>query len=253
MKRLSTTPISDTAQMPIKKGTLEFLQDAYKECTDSLVKAIVGNSYDPSKAYVLYGCVDSGTGDNHIITAGAIFFNGEVYLVDATTFTTTSPNVPVLTIATTQFYTDADPVIFTDTTSHNVHDIRKIVIASGASGSGIANYADIVKLGSFANTQLAWFGTLTSQIEIVTWFGNPALISSITSPSPGKIHVNHTIGNDRYFVIVQNPIYASGTMYDDFFYTYAIDYSTFSSTSFDILANVGGIPDFPALVQIYTY
>lgn len=249
MKRLSTTPISDVAKMPIKKGTLEFLQDSHKECTDSLVKAIVGSSYDPSKAYVLYGCIDSGVGDNHIITAGAIFFNGEVYLVDATTFTATSPNVPVLTIATTQFYTDADPVIFTDTTSHNVHDIRKIVIASGASGSGIANYADVIRVGSLANTQLAWYGNVNTNIpNIERVFGTATFSVSVTDPK--QVVVNHNIGHTRYFVECFNIVYAFGETFDVEDRIYAIPSNLKTNSSFTLYRTA---EDINFEMKVYTY
>lgn len=135
MKILDVTPISTSAQMPIKKGTLQFLQDAYKECIDAILRGTIGSAYSASTYYILHGCVNSGAGTNYVISAGAIYYNGEIYLVDSATFSTSGGLNPIMTITTTQYTTNADPVTFTNGSSNNVHDIRKIVI-SGGTGSG---------------------------------------------------------------------------------------------------------------------
>lgn len=144
MRNLKLTDITTGVGMPIKSGALKHIQLAYKEVLDYLTRGIVG-TYDNTKGYVLFGCENSGAGSSYNISAGAIFYNGEIYLVDATTFTTSGGNVPVCTITTTYYTgTDADGVVFTDSVTRNVHEIRKIVIASGASGSGTVNYADLI-------------------------------------------------------------------------------------------------------------
>lgn len=136
MKILDVTPITSSAQMPIKKGTLQFLQDAYKEVINAILRGTIGGSYSASTYYILHGCVNSGVGSNYVISSGAIFFNGEIYLVDAVTFTTTGGQVPVMNIVTTQYTTNADPVTFTNGVAYDVHDIRKIAISAGtASGN----------------------------------------------------------------------------------------------------------------------
>lgn len=135
-KILDVTPISNTAQMPIKSGTLQFLQDAHKESLTNVIKGLIGGSYSATTYYILNGCVNTGVGSNYIISSGAIFFNGEVYDVQSTTFTTTGGQVPVMNIQTTQYTSNADPVTFTDGSVQNVHDIRSIVISAGtASGN----------------------------------------------------------------------------------------------------------------------
>ncbi len=140
MKKLDYSFITTGAAQPIKKGTLKHVQESYQEAIDAICRNLVSN---PSLMTVLFGCVNTGSGANFIISAGAVYFNGEVYLIDAATFTTSGSNVAVATITTT-YYTDAtaDPVTFTDASTHNVHQIRKIVIAAGLSGSGDANYSD---------------------------------------------------------------------------------------------------------------
>lgn len=175
MKILDVTPISSSAQMPIKKGTLQFLQDAYKEVINAILRGTIGGSYSASTYYILHGCVNSGAGSNYVISSGAIFFNGEIYLVDAVTFTTTGGQVPVMNVVTTQYTTNADPVTFTNGVAYDVHDIRKIAISAGtASGNqyGVnsnnvfVNYANstpnIIEQGSFAALQ-------TKVIQLGSW------------------------------------------------------------------------------------
>jgi hypothetical protein len=145
MRILSNTNITNTAQLPIKKGTIKFLQDAHKETVISLVKAMVGSSYSNLTLYVLFGCVDSGSGLSHNISEGAIVILDEIYQIDAVAFTSASGEVPILNFLVQQYTTDADPVTFTDLSVHNVHNIRKYEIVSGASGSGAFDFSTLVR------------------------------------------------------------------------------------------------------------
>lgn len=144
MKHLNPTIITDAKQFPFKKGTLNFLQDAHKETIANLIIGLIGSSFNALNVYVLYGCENSGSGLNYNITSGYVFYLGELYALDSTTFTASAGQVGVLSIITTQFTTDADPVTFTDASVNNVHDIRKMQVTSGASGSGLANYSSII-------------------------------------------------------------------------------------------------------------
>lgn len=134
MRILDNTSITNTSQLPIKKGTIDFLQKAHIETVGSTLMAMIGNSYNPLVPYVLYGLVDSGSGLVHNISDGAIFVVGEIFLVDAVAFTSPSGEVPVLNLTTTQYTVDADPVTFTDLAIRNVHNIRKYEIVSATSG-----------------------------------------------------------------------------------------------------------------------
>ena len=144
MLKLNTTPITDAAQFPIKKGTLRFLQEAYQGNDINILAALrQPNTINPSVVSVLWGCENTGTGRNYIIGAGAVVYLNEIFVFDGATFTVTS-GVPVATLLVTQDNTNADPVTFTDGVARNVHDIRKITIAEGTSGSGLANYSAFV-------------------------------------------------------------------------------------------------------------
>jgi hypothetical protein len=105
MKKLTLAAVSSTNGFPVKSGTFAHIQSAYQEALSSAVQSIIfGSLYDPAKAYILHGCVATGTDPGaRTFTAGAIFFNGEIYQVDAATFTTTGSQVAVGKITTTYF------------------------------------------------------------------------------------------------------------------------------------------------------
>lgn len=140
MKKLDYSFISSSAAQPIKQGTLKHVQEAFQEPIDYICRSIFGTT---SGVNVLYGCVNTTeVGTTYTVSAGAVYYLGEVFLVDAVT-ATRAGNVLIASIATT-YYTDAtaDPVTFTDLVAHNVHEIRKIVLALGTSGAGIADYVN---------------------------------------------------------------------------------------------------------------
>ena len=143
MRKINETVIDSSKAMYFKKGTWTHLQKAYTEGFAETIKSMIGASYSATTVYVLNGCVNTGSGSSYVISAGSVFYGGEIYLVSAATFTVTT-GVPVATIVTTANTTDyaADPCLFSDGSTHNVHDIRTVQIAEAASGSGIKNYAD---------------------------------------------------------------------------------------------------------------
>lgn len=145
MKHILTSAIAGTTGMRFKSGTLVHLQAAYAEALNSITQERIGGGYDPTKAYLMYGCVNSGTGVFYNISAGAIFYNGEVYQVPATSFTIGGSNVAV-GVLTTTYFTDptADAVTFTDGTPRNVHEILTINFGAGLSGSGVSDYTNLV-------------------------------------------------------------------------------------------------------------
>lgn len=154
MKLLDTSPISVSAQFFYKKGTLQFLQDAHREVFAALIKSLIGPLYNPATVYVMSGVINSATAPIYNISSGAIFFNGEVFDFDTTAFTSSGSDVGVFSIVQTQYTINADPVTFTDLTLRNVHNIRKMQLASGVSGSGLANFAQLFRLSFQIPAQL---------------------------------------------------------------------------------------------------
>jgi hypothetical protein len=152
---------SSTVSQPVKSGTIAHLQLAYQEVATALANNIVGPAYQSTVAYILYGCVNTGTGGAYNISAGAIYFNGEVFLVPAASFTPAGGQTAVGTITTGYFSgANADPVKLSNGDLVNVHEIRTIVIASGVSGSGTADYDDWLQTYiGFGNDQEATLGS----------------------------------------------------------------------------------------------
>lgn len=122
MKNLLTNSITTTVGFPVKSGTLDFLQTASSEMLVAIARSIVGKSYSASTPYALYGCNNTGSGSSYVIEAGAILWDGVLYLVPAVTFTLTGGN-SVFVSKSTSYVTSsvADPVTFTDGVTRNVH------------------------------------------------------------------------------------------------------------------------------------
>mgnify|MGYP003665442806 CR=1 FL=1 len=152
MKKIKTTDITSTSAMPLKKGSLDHLQAAYTETIQDVNKAYFAGDRASTQPKALYGLENTGSGSTYIISAGALMLSsyGEVFRCDAQTVVVSGSNVLVGTVTTTYLTAaDADPVEFSDSTLNDVHEIRKIVWSSAASGSGSLNYSSLVFRNSF--------------------------------------------------------------------------------------------------------
>ena len=147
MKRLDTSAITSATAMPIKSGTLEFLQDANKETIANVIKSLLGFVPDTNTIYILSGCVNSNTAPTYNVSAGVVYYNGEIYEVAAFNFTTTGTQQAYPSLVVTQFTTDADPVQFTDGTPRNVHNIRTFVVNATDTATGIPSFSNWLKSG----------------------------------------------------------------------------------------------------------
>ena len=128
--------------MPVKGGTLDHLQFAYQEALNAIARNLIGRDIDNTRGYILFGCINTGSAAVMNVTAGAIYYNGEVFLVDA--FNLNVSQAAVAGIATSYYQTNADPVTFTDGVQRNVHEVRKIVFTNAASGSGLFDFNNMV-------------------------------------------------------------------------------------------------------------
>lgn len=139
MKNIKTSLIVDPGvQQPFIGPSLAFLQDATKEAISNVIIGMIGSTYSSSQVYILFGCVRTGALDGAgsgaaAVTAGAVFFNGEVYTVPAFSTANISGQTLYSDVVTTN--PSPDPVKFSDGTLKNVHDVRQWVISQAASGS----------------------------------------------------------------------------------------------------------------------
>ena len=147
MKILNISDISNSNAMPVKSGTLQFLQDAHKETVAGLITNILPNPISGT-VYIISGCVNSGVLPIHNLSAGVIYYNGEIFNFDGATFTLTGLQKAYARIETTQYLTNADPVQFTDGVNRNVHNIRKFVVENTITSSGLPEFINFVTVPS---------------------------------------------------------------------------------------------------------
>ena len=146
MRKLDTSAVTAAIGLPIKAGTLVHFQAAYAEALTAAINTVIGAGYNTNAVYILYGCQNTGTGLNYIISAGAVYVGGEIYQVAAATFTAPAGQVAVGNLST-GFFTDptADPVVFTDQVSRNIHQVRILTFAAAVSGTGTADFTAMLK------------------------------------------------------------------------------------------------------------
>lgn len=154
MNTLITTDIAPNKELPIKNGTIDFIQNAWKEIARLLARALGSNVLDiASTGTALKGCNNVGNLTNYDINPGLVYYGGELYLLDAAVFTVGGGQTAVCTINTSYDTSAAtDPVEFTNGSFHNVHEIKKIVVTSAASGSGTFDYSTLTFINPAENT-----------------------------------------------------------------------------------------------------
>lgn len=173
MRKINPAFITSLAKQPFTQGTWVHLQLAYQEAIAAIMQGQIGSAYDPTIVYIIFGCVATGADPGaRTFSAGAVFFNGEIYLVPATSYTSSGSNVAVGTIVTTPYTGtggNADPLEFTDLSTHNVHDIRTMNITAASAGSGTADFSTWKKISqAISNSSIAGASITTGTGTIVS-------------------------------------------------------------------------------------
>ena len=153
MRIIQTTAINDALNQdqPLLGASIDFLTQNQIETLSAIVQNLIGPSYSSSQVYVLWGCVvtgvTSGSG-NFAMTAGAIFYGGEIFQIAAvTTVAVGIGNAVYSTMAsnptTTDPYTGTralDPITMSDgVTTINAHLTRTWVTSIATSGPNPVN------------------------------------------------------------------------------------------------------------------
>lgn len=172
MNNIKTNSIFDPgAQQPFTGPSLTFLQATYKEALSGVAQGIIGNSYVGfGVGYSLYGVIHSGS----VVSTGYIYLAGEIYLFNGINNYNTFSNGGVFVLVTTQDPV-ADPAIFSDLSSHDVHDIRRLNLIDQVNGSGLFDFASIVyvqntEIASTATNQNSYTGTISVRHNAKTGF-----------------------------------------------------------------------------------
>lgn len=134
MNIINTNQIVDpNVQQPFTGKSLTFLQNSTKEMLDAIVSGMLGYKPSPTVPVALYGAVETALGGGDFsYSEGYIYFNGEIYKLEyvASIHILTGKEVTITTTADPT----ADPVVFFDNSTKNVHDVRKLVISDGWGG-----------------------------------------------------------------------------------------------------------------------
>ena len=146
MKKLLTSNITNTAKMPIRKMTLDHVQESYNEQIRALAIHVGTDDYPGTPGTtardILFGLQSTTVGSAFTANRGAVYSQGEIFLVDAASFTIGAGQFPIFVLATT--YATGDPTEFTDGNQYQIHQIRKLTLVSGTTST--AGY-----FGTFSN------------------------------------------------------------------------------------------------------
>lgn len=175
MKKLDMSNAVYPAEQPIVGRTLEFLQESWQELGNALFMGMINGNYTASSFVILYGCVNTGSGSNYIISAGAVMYNGIYFEVPAATFTASGGQTAVGSFVTTQ--DSADPIKMRPSgTQVSVHNVTKLVFTGAVSGTGDVDFANMVTL-----TKIAQQITLATQTTTSTSYVNATGLSYTTT------------------------------------------------------------------------
>lgn len=134
MKTLDLSAVTPSVGIIPQKDTVEHITSSYLEGVASLAKSMIPTSWQTGKLVILHGCVDTGTPPTRTLSAGAVYYNGEVYQVPAASFTTTGLQIGIWTLQDVNTGTESK---LTDGSDVHILVNNKFVFAAGLAGSGL--------------------------------------------------------------------------------------------------------------------
>ncbi|WP_338813666.1 hypothetical protein V9L05_20040 [Bernardetia sp. Wsw4-3y2] len=132
-----------TGGHPNSLDDYEHIQEGHIESLNAVIAGLIF----PNTACILTGCVFNGT----TLTAGTLFYNNEVFYVDAQSITASVNDVWFIVNETVRNNTD---VTYLDTTQRSVHLERKAILQAGGGGVGGIQYNTILRLEDILYTRL---------------------------------------------------------------------------------------------------
>jgi len=151
---IDTSAIVDpTKQQPFLGGSLAFLQAGNTEIVKGIAIALMGSAnyaLSSTKVIILSGCNwNAGT---TIIFEGLVFYNQEIYYFPGANISGYA-NVPV-------FQTDftnpsPDPITFSDGSTGNVHNQRRLKVVDAVSGTGLCDVKDAIYISQNNGTTIS--------------------------------------------------------------------------------------------------
>lgn len=181
MSRYLDTSFSASGQ-PFGTDANDWMQDAYNEQTAAAVITWIGEQYNASYVYLLYGGVLSSSAGTTTVTAGKVFSNGVFYDLLASSYP--DPGGGDTNVVNNQItYGDGVGTTFRDSSVHNVEVLHQMICAAGAPGSGdVGNYVDLIPLSNYAADGGALTGTFTfhrnQYLRLATTTGTDTITTS---------------------------------------------------------------------------
>lgn len=193
MKKVLTTLGSGTAGQTYPEESFKHIQDANQDTSNASILWKIEDaygSYTTNDVIIVRGLkVTSGSPTAPgacVITAGTIYYNGELYESSGFNATITGSNVVLFTLPAT--YLGIDPTPFTDGTLKNVHSMGTCLLTQGGTGTGIKDFSvgkPIVRTRDHQVTQVATI--------LIT---NAAYGSAFTTLLTGATPITLTTPND---------------------------------------------------------
>ncbi len=236
--------IAGVRRLGAVKNTFLHLQESSQEIVDSIARALLQNNQ--TDIIILYGCINSGSGTTYTISAGAVYYQGEIYQVPAFNGVASGSNIPVINVDTIT-YRSGDPVVYSDGNTFNTHGIRTMVFTFGLTGTGLADFASLNSLAKPKWTNLTlingWTnsglnpvryrinaagryyisGVINSAAASSGLFANLPNLKILTSYDIGRLGINHTDNTIARIVVngntggqpnIQVSGYAASKLYD---------------------------------------
>jgi len=145
MKKVLSNGITSSSQQPYTKKTHEWYNSMASEAAEALVKALIPASAYTGKLVILSGCKLTGTNPGaRTVSGGWVWYDGEIFRVNADSFTTSGSEIGVWSIDTT-----STNLTFSDSASKPVHQERTFVISNGLAGSGLFDEDESVSKGPY--------------------------------------------------------------------------------------------------------
>jgi hypothetical protein len=138
MKSIDTTNIAGAAKAPFIKVTHDHYKASIKETGGNIIVGLT--NYTTNDVIILWGCtVTANIGGTSTVTEGAIFYNNEIYNVEANASISSPANTLVWNIVDS--YEASDSTLqWSDGNIRDLHMDSKFVLSNAVSGSGIADY-----------------------------------------------------------------------------------------------------------------
>jgi hypothetical protein len=144
MNRIDTSHSSE-GQPFLAPLSLDHVQNAARDITALQAIALIGPDYDDAKAYIIWGVDQTTPGGLPTFTEGAILYGREIYYVSAHNIPTiTVGQVPVMVLGIS--YPGGDPTLFATGASYSIHQIRKMSFVAATAGTGLADYANCLRM-----------------------------------------------------------------------------------------------------------